>query len=386
MPSSSNDGLSGANLAGVPATQATAIIFDTRTMTQAPVVTESAVAIPPSFSLPFGSIPEVTNTMVDPILAQDSESGPASLASLLPPDRAPTEPMDDIEFAPGFIPMPMDAEMDTASVASSSTQILGKRKKDNAEDIKDEDDDDPGPQIRKSSRLNRITRIVSDDEGPFKRKGKKTHKAGLSGKASDTLEIPSQSCSEAEAGPSVRRSNRKIKKRRSSKEPTIVDRLHPLPSNMEELQTSPAAQIGASALEWLNDVEIIRAGSSSFQGALSGQMKSRFGILKKVLCILAEKVEEVGDPGYLRRRNAELMAELEVSRRETALLRKDLSNLQRVVQDLRITIGLRDPNRDVRRTETATSPGAPLPKRNTRSKERSGPPLALASLQQRIQL
>lgn len=68
------------------------------------------------------------------------------------------------------------------------------------------------------------------------------------------------------------------------------------------------------------------------------------------------------------------MAELEVSRWETALLRKVLSNLQRVVQDLRITIGLRDPNRDVRRVKKATSSITPLPRRNTRSKERSGPP------------
>ncbi|KMQ90375.1 gag-pol polyprotein [Lasius niger] len=376
MPSSSDDGLSGANLAGVPATQVTAINLDTMMMTQAPVSTENAMAIPPSFLLLFGNIPEMSNTTVDSIPTQDSESGAASQAPLLPPDKAPTEPMDDIEFAPGIILRPMDAELDTASVTSSSIQILGKRKKDDVGDIKYEDDNDPSPQIRKSSRLSRTTCIVTDDEGSSKRKvpSQKTHKAGPSSKASDTLEIPSQSCSETEGGPSVKRSNRRVKRRKSSKEPTIIDRLHPLPLNIEELHTSPAAHIGASALEWLNDVEIIRAGSSSFQGALSGQMKSRFGILKKILCIMAEKIEKVGDPGYLRRRNAELMAELEVSRRKTALLKKNLSNLQRVVQDLRITIGSRDPNLDVRRAEKATSPITPLPKRNTRSKKRSGSP------------
>ncbi|CAL1672352.1 unnamed protein product [Lasius platythorax] len=137
---------------------------------------------------------------------------------------------------------------------------------------------------------------------------------------------------------------------------------------------SPQHHIGASAIEQLEDVDIIRAGSGSFQGALSGQMKSKVKVLKEIIRIMAERIDDIGDPGYLRRKNAELLAELAVSRRETAQLRRDLSDLQRIVQDLKTTMGSRDADYEVSKSEKATSPITPIPKRNTRSRERTKTP------------
>lgn len=104
-------------------------------------------------------------------------------------------------------------------------------------------------------------------------------------------------------------------KRRSG--PTIASQLREVPDNLEEITEVPASQLGATALEWLinmDDINIIRLGTS-INGVISSHIKRRINVLGEVIKVLAEKVEDVGDPGFLRRRNAELTAELKVAKR-----------------------------------------------------------------------
>lgn len=133
---------------------------------------------------------------------------------------------------------------------------------------------------------------------------------------------------------------KKIKNKRSG--PTIESQLREVPPNLDEFPIVPASQLGASALEWLDDLEIIRIGSGNMQGGLQSQMKRRVNALKEVIRVMAEKVEDIGDPAYLRRRNAELAAELKASKRETERLRRDLTDLKRVVDTLQDKMNLSD--------------------------------------------
>lgn len=105
-----------------------------------------------------------------------------------------------------------------------------------------------------------------------------------------------------------------------------------------------------AAVEWLEDIDTIRS-RSSYQGALSGQIRRRVDIIKETIKLLAEKLEDTGDPAYLRRRNAELLAELTASKRESAKMKKDIEDLKRKVQDLTNALIF-----DTQRADKATSP------------------------------
>lgn len=87
--------------------------------------------------------------------------------------------------------------------------------------------------------------------------------------------------------------------------PTIESQLREVPATLEEMIEVPATQLGASALEWLEDINIIRV-NTSIHGGMSSHIKRRLNVLNEVIKVLAEKVEEEGDPAFLRRRNAEL--------------------------------------------------------------------------------
>ncbi|XP_029177940.1 uncharacterized protein LOC114945803 [Nylanderia fulva] len=152
---------------------------------------------------------------------------------------------------------------------------------------------------------------------------------------------------------------------RSIGEPTIEQRLRPLPLNVEELYSAPISEVRASAIEWLNDIDTIRI-NSNYQGALSGQIRKRVNVIKEILRVLGEKIEDTGDPSYLRRRNSELAAELAASKRETAKLRRDVQDLQKIVGDLKKAI---DGGRFVEKAEKATSPFE-NPRKDAKSKSR----------------
>ncbi|XP_011145671.1 neurofilament medium polypeptide-like [Harpegnathos saltator] len=71
-----------------------------------------------------------------------------------------------------------------------------------------------------------------------------------------------------------------------------------------------AAEAGALAMEWLDEVESGRAKSSNIQGRISGMMRTNVIKVKDLIRALIGKAEATGDPLYLRMRNAELSMQI----------------------------------------------------------------------------
>lgn len=82
-----------------------------------------------------------------------------------------------------------------------------------------------------------------------------------------------------------------VKKRRAVDEPTVEEHMRPVPADLEELETAPTAQAMASALEWIEDIEVVRK-NSSYQGVLSRRIKERAAALGKLMKVFASRVEE----------------------------------------------------------------------------------------------
>lgn len=238
----------------------------------------------------------------------------------------------------------------TASTSASGTAVLpGKRKQ---EEEAAEEVEKPVDSARIRLRPRRLKKPAVEMEDTDNNMEVQLDPADipLSGEAGETSEAITASESENPTRSSIRK--KKVKNKRSG--PTIESQLREVPPNLDEFSVVPASQLGASALEWLDDLEIIRIGSGNLQGGLQSQMKRRVNALKEVIRVLAEKVEDIGDPAYLRRRNAELAAELKASKRETERLRRDLTDLRRVVDNLQDKVNLRDRDKNI--VDKACSP------------------------------
>jgi len=119
-----------------------------------------------------------------------------------------------------------------------------------------------------------------------------------------------------------------------AEEPTIEEMLRPVPKQMDALEIAPTSRSIVAVKEWLDDIELIR-GRSSYQGVLSKRIKERVASVKKVLDILAIRVEGKGDVEYQKRRNAELQAQLLASQREMTRMSRRIDELQRTLNEVR---------------------------------------------------
>lgn len=130
---------------------------------------------------------------------------------------------------------------------------------------------------------------------------------------------------------------------------TIEESLREIPEDMDELRLAPAAELGVSAVEWLEDIDKIRSGGN-IQGGLSGHMRRRLNVLKETVRVFMEKATEIGDPTYLRRRNQELSGDLRVAQQEIAKLKTTVKELQDIVTDLKANKkGVREPKERLHR-------------------------------------
>lgn len=137
--------------------------------------------------------------------------------------------------------------------------------------------------------------------------------------------------------------------------------------HLDEIEIASAAQLTASAKDWLKDLELIRSKTAnSMQGSLNGKMRERLGVLHRVLDTLAIRAEEKGDIAYLKMRNTELQAQLLVSQRETKRLHRRLDEMQRTINEMR---RLMEAGKRVPRENKATSPL----EANTRERSASRP-------------
>lgn len=92
------------------------------------------------------------------------------------------------------------------------------------------------------------------------------------------------------------------------------------------------------------------------QGGLSSHVKRRLNVIKQVVRVMAEKIEDVGDPDFLRRKNAELNAELRLARRETAQLKRDVADLKRIVEDMKAKVSSKETPSRIFTSNKASSP------------------------------
>lgn len=87
---------------------------------------------------------------------------------------------------------------------------------------------------------------------------------------------------------------------------------------------------------WIEDIEEVRK-QSNIQGAWSGKVKTRTKILKEVLKILVNRVEEADGEEYLRIKNSDLERELRAFEKEIHRLRDDLKKAHKSIKQLRST-------------------------------------------------
>lgn len=78
-----------------------------------------------------------------------------------------------------------------------------------------------------------------------------------------------------------------------------------------------------------------RVKSGHMQGGISGDIKCRLHKVKTGINILAQRAEDTGDTEYLRRRNAELEAQVRAAKMEEKLMTEDMTIMEGKIKDLR---------------------------------------------------
>lgn len=106
-----------------------------------------------------------------------------------------------------------------------------------------------------------------------------------------------------------------------------------------------AAKLGTKGLEWLDEVDRLRAKSGNLSGKVSGQMKQKVYKAKELIRTLVGRVDTVGDPTYLRAKNTELTAQLKAAKRreneqrdEIDEQRKEIKELKKAVRELQYEV------------------------------------------------
>lgn len=272
--------------------------------------------------------------------------------------RADTEPWGEEDpLTQSQTEMDYEVQDDARSVASTATSVatsvLSKRKVPSQVE-------DPGGEsgtIPRRTLRPKKTKVFKEDDvtGKSATIDIRAREIPLPQDTEDTTGTLTCSDGEDKKADKKKKKSKKVLSSKRRTGPTIESQLREVPATLDELTDSPVVNLGSSALEWLDDIDIIRVGTS-MQGGLSSHIKRRLNVVKQVVRVMAEKIEDVGDPGFLRRRNAELTAELRVSKRETAQLRRDLADLKKIVEDLKSRIGNKETPPRVYTSDKASSP------------------------------
>lgn len=106
-----------------------------------------------------------------------------------------------------------------------------------------------------------------------------------------------------------------------------------------EIEDMSSVDIGGTALEWLSQLDNMRAKSGNLQGRISGQMKVRIDRLKRVVNMLVGR-EARGDPGHFTKRNESLTSELRLAGKRLQDAKKELQCSERRAGELREEIRL----------------------------------------------
>lgn len=86
-----------------------------------------------------------------------------------------------------------------------------------------------------------------------------------------------------------------------------------------------ALAIGAQIENWVDQLEELRVKSKNIKGDISNRMKMKYKSIKEASATLALRVEESGDPMFLRMRNRELSKKVAKLEEENAALKRSLA-------------------------------------------------------------
>lgn len=103
----------------------------------------------------------------------------------------------------------------------------------------------------------------------------------------------------------------------------------------EDLLAMGAPNLGSRGLDYVSEVESMRASSTNLSGRFSGKMKTYLSFAKEVIRALMEKVETTGDVAHLRTRNQELSEELQASKIKEARMQKEIDDFHSAILNLR---------------------------------------------------
>lgn len=101
------------------------------------------------------------------------------------------------------------------------------------------------------------------------------------------------------------------------------------------LVAEASQMVARIASEWIDEVDEMRIKSGHLQGGISGDIKWRLNKIKKSVGILAQRVEDTGDVEFLRRKNAELEAQIRAAQMEERLMKEDMATMEGRIRDLR---------------------------------------------------
>lgn len=242
------------------------------------------------------------------------------------------EPLDmeiDVDVAlAGGVTLPDDVQ----SVAESVKPVTGKRRRREILTDSNEEESDIGGGRKLRCRRTKIldTTIEENKEDHSSRTGVLySCIESTSGETDGSM----QSEPDCGAEPGSKRKKKYAKRRPSP----IANKMHPV-LDTEELTDHTAANLAALAMDWIDDVQLIRIKSASIRGVIGKYVKERLELIKE--CIRAMHNLSLGadDPGQLKLQNARLAADYHAAQKENQQLRQAIiTSLEATAENLKVT-------------------------------------------------
>lgn len=278
---------------------------------------------------PIQSSPLEGAPLPDPALAdgQLNTTCPETIVCSVDPSDFPEGPhgMDvesDTTLVGGVVP-----HDDGSSVAESIKTFAGKRRRREILSDSGDNDSDAGFRRRLRSRKTRVLDTTVEDgdkSDPCSRPAVLSSPAILTtGDAGSSVQSGVEYASASE--------NKKKKKCTKKKTSPIAPKMHPL-LDSDQLADHTTSGLAALAMDWIEDIELIRVRSTGMQGVVSRYVKERLVIIRECFRVLHDHSMRADDPTQLRLRSARLVAELHSAQEENAQLRLQLKSVQEMRQ------------------------------------------------------
>jgi len=103
----------------------------------------------------------------------------------------------------------------------------------------------------------------------------------------------------------------------------------------DELRRMDVTSMGALGIDYLKDVDRMRAKSRNIQGGISGKMRSNLQKATDVINTLIYKVASTGDPAKLKLDNKALKDEIEKLKLEEILRRKEMDEMRAMMKEMK---------------------------------------------------